>query len=82
VPSQALMMLNNEFVQLCAERWAKRLESEEQDEAARVRRMFEEAFARPAEDWEVGEVAAFARRRGWKESAHTLFNSAEFIYVQ
>jgi uncharacterized protein DUF1549/uncharacterized protein DUF1553/cytochrome c len=82
VPSQALMMLNNEFVQLCAERWAKRLESEEQDEAARVRRMFEEAFARPAEDWEVREVAAFARQRGWKESAHTLFNSAEFLYVQ
>jgi hypothetical protein len=82
VPSQALLMLNNEFVQLCAERWAKRLEREEQDEAARVRRMFEEAFARPAEDWEVREVAAFARQRGWKESAHTLFNSAEFLYVQ
>ncbi|MEP7362008.1 MAG: PSD1 and planctomycete cytochrome C domain-containing protein [Acidobacteriota bacterium] len=82
VPSQALMMLNNEFVRLCAERWAKRLESEEPDEQARVRRMFEEAFARPAEDWEVREVAAFARERGWKEAAHTLFNSAEFLYVQ
>ena len=82
VPSQALMLLNNEFVRLCAERWAKRLEREEPDEAARVRRMFEEAFARPAEDWEVREVAAFARQRGWKEAAHTLFNSAEFLYVQ
>jgi len=82
VPSQALMLLNNEFVLLCAERWAKRLESEEPDEAVRVRRMFEEAFARPAEDWEVREVAAFARQRGWKDAAHTLFNSAEFLYVQ
>jgi len=82
VPSQALMLLNNEFVLLCAERWAKRLESEEPDEAVRVRRMFEEAFARPAEDWEVREVAAFARQRGWKHAAHTLFNSAEFLYVQ
>ncbi|MCC6291081.1 MAG: PSD1 domain-containing protein [Bryobacterales bacterium] len=82
VPSQALMMMNNEFVLLCAGRWAQRLEREEPDEQARVRRMFEEAFARPAEDWEVREVAAFARERGWKEAAHTLFNSAEFLYVQ
>ena len=82
VPSQALMMLNNEFVLLCAERWAKRLEAELPDENARVQRMFEEAFARPADEWEVREVAAFARQRGWKEAAHTLFNSAEFLYVQ
>ncbi|MBN8731496.1 MAG: PSD1 domain-containing protein [Acidobacteria bacterium] len=82
VPSQALMMLNNEFVLLCAERWAKRLEAELPDEHARVQRMFEEAFARPAGEWEVREVAAFARERGWKEAAHTLFNSAEFLYVQ
>jgi hypothetical protein len=82
VPSQALMMLNNEFVRLCAERWAQRMEREEPDAGARVRRMYEEAFARQAEDWEVREVAAFAAKRGWKEAAHTLFNSAEFLYVQ
>ena len=82
VPSQALMMMNNEFVLLCARRWAGRLEREEPDEGARVRRMFEEAFARPAGAWEVREVAAFARQWGWTEAAHTLFNSAEFIYVQ
>ena len=82
VPSQALMMMNNEFIAEQAALWARRVEREEPDAAKRLDRMFLEAFGRTPEDWELRETLAFAAKSGWPSLAHVLFNSAEFIYVR
>jgi hypothetical protein len=74
VPSQALLMMNNEFIAGQASRWAARA-------APDLDRMFLEAFARRPEPWERSEALAFAEKRGWPALAHVLFNSAEFLYV-
>jgi hypothetical protein len=44
--------------------------------------MYEEAFARPPEDWEITEALEFVRTGAWADMAHVLMNSAEFIYVR
>lgn len=83
VPSQALLLLNNEFVLEQADKWAVRVAAEVEGEEARVERMFLEAFARPAEKWEVADSVAFLRQgRTLAELGHVLFNSAEFLYVR
>ncbi|MEZ5355544.1 MAG: PSD1 and planctomycete cytochrome C domain-containing protein [Bryobacteraceae bacterium] len=82
VPSQALLMLNNEFVLQQAGAWADRASSREPDPARRLERMYVEAFARPPEDWERREALAYADRASWTDLAHALLNSAEFLYVQ
>ena len=48
VPSQALMLMNNEFVARQAEAWAQRLLKDEIDSEKLVRKMFLTAFGRPA----------------------------------
>ena len=50
VPTQSLTMFNSEFVNDKAAAFAKRLRAESDDPAVRVRRAFELAFARPADD--------------------------------
>jgi hypothetical protein len=59
VPSQALMMMNNEFVTLQAREWAGRILSMEAIPQKRVERMYVEAFARPPEPWELTETLKF-----------------------
>ena len=82
VPSQALILMNDEFTELESREWAKRLAAEQSDPRGRVTRMYEEAFARPPEDWELTEALAFAGSGAWADLAHVLMNSAEFIYVR
>jgi hypothetical protein len=82
VPSQALMMLNNEFVLAQARIWADRITRDESSPESRVDRMYLEAFARPPEDWERRESIAYAGASSWADLAHALFNSAEFLYVR
>ncbi|MBM3735364.1 MAG: DUF1553 domain-containing protein [Acidobacteria bacterium] len=81
VPSQALMMMNNELVVDAATAWARRTEGEP-DAARRIRAMYQEAFGRTPEQWELNETLAFVRQRPWADLCHVLFNSAEFVYVQ
>jgi hypothetical protein len=83
VPSQALLMLNNEFVVESARRWAKELERAGEPEA-RLEQAYLAAFGRPPEESEVRELLAFAASRAdaWADICHVLLNSAEFIYVR
>jgi len=64
-----------------AQRWADRSEKAEGDPAKRLEAMFIAAYARPPEDWERKESLAFAAQHSWKDLAHVLLNSAEFLYV-
>jgi hypothetical protein len=82
VPSQALMMLNNEFVAGEARKWAERASAAEGDPSRRLEKMYVTAFGRPPEEWERRETLAFAEKNGWADLAHVLLNSAEFIYVR
>jgi uncharacterized protein DUF1553/uncharacterized protein DUF1549/cytochrome c len=89
VPSQALMMMNNEFVAQQAGKWADRVIASTSDPRERVRRMYSTAFARPADEKEVSSILAFVNNQQsrpesavWTDVAHVLFNSAEFLYVQ
>jgi hypothetical protein len=89
VPSQALMMMNNEFVYQQARRWARSELDSGTDAEGRVQRMYVAAFARPASADEVTNVLSFVKSQTgrteaevWTDVAHVLINSAEFIYVQ
>ncbi|MFN7920264.1 MAG: DUF1553 domain-containing protein [Bryobacteraceae bacterium] len=87
VPSQALLMLNNEFIAGEARRWAERMIAESTDPAQRIERMYLDAFGRAPETWERKETLAFVDRKqdaaeAWTNLAHVLINTAEFIYVR
>jgi hypothetical protein len=95
VPSQALILMNNEFVAESARFWATRLIRESPEPRQRLEKMFVEAFARPPEDWEIRESLTFidtqattfagkpdADQRAWADLCHVLFNATEFVYVR
>ena len=81
VPSQALLLLNNAFVLEQASRWAKSAEMQQPDPTRRIQLLFEQAFGRSPEDWELKDSLLFTKDHDWADLCHVLFNSAEFIYV-
>ena len=82
VPSQALIMMNDEFLELESRAWARRVEAAAGDPRARVAKMYEAAFGREPEPWELAAALDFVRAQPWADLAHVLLNSAEFIYVR
>jgi hypothetical protein len=96
VPSQALIMMNNEFVTAQAGKWAARVLAERASGRERVRDMFLGAFGRPPSGHEIAAALEFIERqqatyaksnvqdeaRVWADLGHVLLNSAEFIFVQ
>ena len=74
VPSQALIMMNNEFVTEEARRWAQRVLSAEDEAERRVEAMYLAAFGRAPEMWEVTEVLGFLERQraGHREGQESL----------
>jgi cytochrome c553/predicted DNA-binding ribbon-helix-helix protein len=92
VPAQALILLNDPFVQLQAEMWAKKLCAAEADTTKRLVLTYRQAFGREPNHDEVIACQDFllqqAQRHNtkddwkvWKDLAHTLFNTKEFIYL-
>jgi hypothetical protein len=69
VPSQALMLMNNEFVARQAEAWAQRLLQSETAPENLVRKMFLAAFGRPATGNESKEILRFAREQKERQGA-------------
>jgi hypothetical protein len=61
VPSQGLMMLNNEFMALEAQKWAHRVTGSESDPRQRIDHLYKAAFGRPPEEWEITEVLQFIK---------------------
>jgi len=93
VPSQALMLMNNEFVAGQAESWAKRILA--LPAAERLDRMFLAAYSRPPLPAERRDIGAFltaqksrypaaeaTEHRIWADLAHVLLNSKEFLFVR
>jgi hypothetical protein len=95
VPSQALMLMNNEFVARQAEKWADRAIAAHPEWNERIASMFVGAFGREAEAEELADSADFLEKqltsygstdredyRAWADLAHVLINSKEFIFIR
>jgi hypothetical protein len=89
VPSQALMMMNNEFIAEQAGKWADLVIAGASEPEQRLQQMYAAAFGRPPDPGEVANIKAFLseqrarpEREAWTDVAHVLFNSAEFIYLR
>ncbi|MCB1021502.1 MAG: PSD1 domain-containing protein [Acidobacteria bacterium] len=95
VPSQALMLLNNELVHHQATRWAQREMEVYRTAGERLNDMFVRAFGRAplpeerrdiqaflAEQAKLYEGASSEDERVWADLAHVLFNSTEFLFVR
>jgi hypothetical protein len=87
VPTQALTMLNNEFIHLQARHWGERVAREPGSDEERIARMFERALARPPDADELAAMLDFVKAesdpaKSWADLAHALFNTKEFIYLR
>jgi hypothetical protein len=89
VPSQALIMLNDPFVNAMAKHWATELMKQSDVTAEiRVRVMFTHALSRnPNESEQQRWLAALKDFGGntpdaWERLAHAFFNTKEFIYYR
>jgi hypothetical protein len=98
VPAQSLTLLNDPFVIGLARDWAKALIARDETEEARVRRMFEAAFARTPLAEELKQCQEYLAQLGaeknvavterlkseavWQDFAQSLFNLKEFIYIR
>ena len=96
VPSQALMLMNNEFVTQQASHWGKRVAAGNLRPRQRIEQMYLTAFSRLPQPKEIDQVMAFLEQqrrhyridpasndlRPWADLGHVLFNSSEFIFIQ
>lgn len=83
VAPQALLLMNNSFVLLQSEQFAKRLQAEAgQDLPGQVERAFRIALARPPDPVERQKAIAFVQQDGLAAFCHALFNLNEFVYRQ
>ncbi len=89
VPSQALIMLNDPFVNAMAKHWAAELmKQSDVTEEIRVRSMFAHALGRELDESEQQRWLAALKDFGgntpdaWERLAHALFNTKEFIYYR
>ena len=95
VPSQALMLMNNEFVARQTEKWADREIAASPEWNERIESMFLRAFGRPVEPSEINDSRGFVEKqlelyrsadpddyRAWADLGHVLINSKEFIFIR
>ena len=83
VPTQALTLLNDEFVLRQAKLFADRVKEAAPDDAARqVDLAYRIALSRPPRAEEAGLAADFLKTRSLADFTHVLFNLNEFLYVR
>jgi len=98
VPAQALILMNDPFVVAEAKRWSEKLAKEANEPEERIKLMYLQAFARPANNDElvaakqflvlqgkergVAEDAALTDAKAWSDLCHVMFNVKEFIFLR
>jgi hypothetical protein len=89
VPSQALILLNDPFVNAMAKHWAGELTKQKASNSEeRIRIMFVRAFARQPGEAELNRWLSALNDLGgdtpdaWEQLAHAFFNAKEFIYFR
>jgi hypothetical protein len=93
VPAQALILLNDPFVQEQAARWGDAVRAHPGTPAEKIAGMYLTAFGRPPTADESAACVEFLSEQGtrygvmandprvWADLAHTLFNAKDFIYL-
>ena len=93
VPSQALILMNDPFVVGQATLWGKKMIKQFSDVRERISFLYESAFSRPPTGFEMDASRAFvveqAKLHGvaenhelpWKDLAHAIINTKEFIFL-
>ena len=82
VPAQALILLNDEFVQQQAKRWSEKAATVSGSVEDRIATMYMQAFGRPATKSEIETCRDYVSESGgFKALAHALFNVKEFTYL-
>ncbi len=84
VASQALYMMNGEFVAVLARRWATQTASMPGTIAERISGMYQEAFGRSPTDEEIRLGVNFIQthNQGWPDYAQVLLSATELAYVR
>ena len=95
VPAQALILMNDPFVAEQAKDFAKRaIQQRPEDPEARIRWLYETAFARLPLEHELSLMLEYTRRQSkeqadgesdltiWTDVAHALINTKEFIFLR
>ena len=85
VAPQALLLMNNAFINMQAKFFAQRVQMEAGTDAeAQIARAFELALARPPNDYEREKALKFVTSdpHGLVDLCQTLFNLNEFAYLQ
>ena len=91
VASQALLMLNNEFVSGQAAKWASRVKQSAEGPRNWIQYMYVQAYGRPPVEAEIEEIEQFLAGReasnaesrdAWTDLAHALLNTSEFLFVR
>ncbi|MFO1064988.1 MAG: DUF1553 domain-containing protein [Pirellulales bacterium] len=94
VPTQALLMLNDPFVDQMAKSWAKQLISvSHRTPHERIEAMFAAGLGRRPSEIELqrwsrllvefsGPDELMTNEQAWAQMAHTLFNTKEFIHYR
>ena len=98
VPAQALILMNDPFVLLQAEKWSEKILSEKQSLEKRIHSIYETAFGRPPNEIEIAKSKKFLQtqaaayrvdkskiledKRVWKDFCHVMFNVKEFIFIR
>ncbi len=82
VPTQALFLMNNEFVQQQAGQWAGRVGLAERTPSGQVRLLYREAFARWPSAAELATGQEFLRTHSLESYAHALVQTTEFLFIR
>lgn len=84
IAPQALILMNNSFIRMQAQRFADRLKQDAgSDVAKQVDRAYELAFARAPKESERGTILDFLQTHpeSFVDFCQALFNSNEFVYI-
>jgi hypothetical protein len=82
VPAQALILMNDPFVQQQADLWARRALARPGTDRERISEMYRSAFGREPREGEAAACLDFlGRQASWADLAHVLFNAKEFIFL-
>ncbi|MBL9153593.1 MAG: PSD1 domain-containing protein [Verrucomicrobiales bacterium] len=89
VPAQALILMNDPFVNAMAEHWGAEVAAGTGSDEEKLREMILRAFGREATEAEMERwldreepSSRAASKRDWAAVAHGLFNAKEFIYFR
>lgn len=80
-PLQALALLNNDFVLVMAQDFAKRIDKEGGSTEDRIQRALALALGRPGTPDELRELSAYAARHGMPAACRVIFNTNAFAFV-